>query len=250
MGFVVTLGLCTGLIVHTSAVALGVAAVFQASAMAFNLLKYAGAAYLLYLAWGAFRAGASVLSSESDQEISLARYYLRGIVMNVTNPKVSIFFLAFLPQFTRRNKGICRCRCSCSARFSFSRPCWCSAQSACWQGCLVNGSADPRGRNNCSTKLRPCHCCAGPQTGRRQPLIDTFMLTMAMTALGTETSLDKFRQAGAGLSCWPACSTSGWWRAVNGKTIEKCCFRYNGTKNQLYKLLKWLGYRFTIQTIN
>lgn len=105
VGFVVTLGLCTGLIVHTSAVALGVAAVFQASALAFNLLKYAGAAYLLYLAWGAFRAGASVLSSESDQEISLARYYLRGIVMNVTNPKVSIFFLAFLPQFTRPEQG-------------------------------------------------------------------------------------------------------------------------------------------------
>lgn len=105
VGLVVTLGLCTGLIVHTSAVALGVAAVFQASALAFNLLKYAGAAYLLYLAWGAFRAGASVLSSESDQEISLARYYLRGIVMNVTNPKVSIFFLAFLPQFTRPEMG-------------------------------------------------------------------------------------------------------------------------------------------------
>jgi threonine/homoserine/homoserine lactone efflux protein len=105
VGFVVTLGLCTGLIVHTSAVALGVAAVFQASALAFNLLKYAGAAYLLYLAWGAFRAGASVLNSESDQEISLARYYLRGIVMNVTNPKVSIFFLAFLPQFTHPEQG-------------------------------------------------------------------------------------------------------------------------------------------------
>jgi len=105
VGLVVTLGLCTGLIVHTSAVALGVAAVFQASALAFNLLKYAGAAYLLYLAWGAFRAGASVLSSKSDQEISLARYYLRGIVMNVTNPKVSIFFLAFLPQFTRPEQG-------------------------------------------------------------------------------------------------------------------------------------------------
>ena len=105
VGLVVTLGLCTGLVVHTSAVALGVAAVFQASALAFNLLKYAGAAYLLYLAWGAFRAGASVLSSKSDQEISLARYYLRGIVMNVTNPKVSIFFLAFLPQFTRPEMG-------------------------------------------------------------------------------------------------------------------------------------------------
>jgi threonine/homoserine/homoserine lactone efflux protein len=105
VGIVVTLGLCTGLIVHTSAVALGVAAIFQASALAFNLLKYAGAAYLLFLAWGAFRAGASTLDNRETRETSLWRYYLRGIIMNVTNPKVSIFFLAFLPQFTNPAKG-------------------------------------------------------------------------------------------------------------------------------------------------
>ena len=105
VGLVVTLGLCTGLLVHTTAVALGVAALFQASALAFNLLKYAGAAYLLYLAWGAFRAGASALLDKADQETSWLRFYLRGIVMNVTNPKVSIFFLAFLPQFTNPAKG-------------------------------------------------------------------------------------------------------------------------------------------------
>lgn len=105
VGIVVTIGLCTGLIVHTGAVALGVAAIFQASALAFNLLKYAGAAYLLYLAWGAFRAGASTLDSREARETSLWRYYLRGIIMNVTNPKVSIFFLAFLPQFTNPAKG-------------------------------------------------------------------------------------------------------------------------------------------------
>lgn len=105
VGLVVTLGLCTGLIVHTSAVVLGVAALFQASALAFNLLKFAGAAYLLYLAWGAFRAGASTLPTEASLEIGLHRFYLRGIVMNVTNPKVSIFFLAFLPQFTKPENG-------------------------------------------------------------------------------------------------------------------------------------------------
>lgn len=105
VGIVVTLGLCTGLLVHTSAVALGVAAVFQASALAFNLLKFTGAAYLLYLAWGAFRAGASTLHTETTREISLSRFYLRGIIMNVTNPKVSIFFLAFLPQFTTPENG-------------------------------------------------------------------------------------------------------------------------------------------------
>jgi len=105
VGIVVTLGLCTGLVVHTSAVVLGIAAIFQASALAFNLLKFAGAAYLLYLAWGAFQAGASTLNKEASQEIGLPRFYLRGIIMNVTNPKVSIFFLAFLPQFTNPETG-------------------------------------------------------------------------------------------------------------------------------------------------
>lgn len=58
-GLFVTLGLCTGLIVHTMLVAFGVAALFQASDLAFNALKIAGAGYLLYLAWQAFRAPAS-----------------------------------------------------------------------------------------------------------------------------------------------------------------------------------------------
>jgi threonine/homoserine/homoserine lactone efflux protein len=99
-GFVVTLGLCSGLIAHTTAVAIGVAAVFQTSELAFNALKFVGAAYLLYLAWGAFRAGSTELDENGLPEISLKRLYGRGVVMNITNPKVGIFFLAFLPQFT------------------------------------------------------------------------------------------------------------------------------------------------------
>ena len=98
-GFLVTLGLCTGLIFHTTAVALGVAAVFATSALAFTILKTAGAAYLLYLAWGAFRAPASDLDDSPHSSLTGGRLYARGIVMNVTNPKVAIFFLAFLHQF-------------------------------------------------------------------------------------------------------------------------------------------------------
>ncbi len=98
-GFVVTLGLCTGLIAHTTAVAVGVAAIFQTSELAFNLLKFIGAAYLLYLAWGAFRAGGTELNAGDTPQISLKHLYGRGVVMNITNPKVAIFFLAFLPQF-------------------------------------------------------------------------------------------------------------------------------------------------------
>lgn len=104
-GFIVTLGLCTGLLIHTAAVAVGVAAIFQTSALAFILLKMVGAAYLLYLAWQAFRAGASTLPDDSDGHTSMRRLYGRGIIMNVTNPKVAIFFLAFLPQFADPARG-------------------------------------------------------------------------------------------------------------------------------------------------
>jgi threonine/homoserine/homoserine lactone efflux protein len=104
-GLAVTLGLCTGLLVHTSAVAFGVAAIFQSSQMAFNLLKYLGAAYLLYLAWQSFRAGTSGDDTLPASTLNYASLYRRGIIMNVTNPKVSVFFLAFLPQFTDSTYG-------------------------------------------------------------------------------------------------------------------------------------------------
>ena len=104
-GLLVTLGLCTGLIVHTTAVAFGVAVIFQASALAFTALKLCGAGYLLYLAWGAWRATATKISANSGVALSLGKLYRRGIIMNVTNPKVSIFFLAFLPQFADPGRG-------------------------------------------------------------------------------------------------------------------------------------------------
>ena len=104
-GLLVTLGLCTGLVVHTTAVAFGVAVVFQASALAFTVLKLGGAGYLLYLAWQAFRASAERISTGRKNELSYPKLYRRGIIMNVTNPKVSIFFLAFLPQFADPDRG-------------------------------------------------------------------------------------------------------------------------------------------------
>lgn len=105
-GLLVTLGLATGLLVHTCAVAFGVAVIFQQSLVAFTILKLCGAAYLLYLAWGAFKAGASMsLKSEGSAQIKPLVLYRRGIFMNITNPKVSIFFLAFLPQFAHPEAG-------------------------------------------------------------------------------------------------------------------------------------------------
>ena len=104
-GLVVTLGLCTGLIVHTTAVAFGVAAIFQTSTIAFNVLKYTGAAYLLYLAWQAFHTQGEQFTMPESDPAEKWKLYRRGIIMNVTNPKVSIFFLAFLPQFVDPARG-------------------------------------------------------------------------------------------------------------------------------------------------
>lgn len=100
----VTLGLCTGLIFHTSLISMGIAAIFHSSEYAFHFLKFAGAGYLLYLAWKAFRS--EEFEIESKVQIKLSKLYCRGIIMNVTNPKVSLFFLAFLPQFISEDKDL------------------------------------------------------------------------------------------------------------------------------------------------
>ncbi len=104
-GFVVTLGLCTGLIFHTTAVAFGVAAIFQTSDIAFTVLKVIGAAYLLYLAYLSWKAPIEVIDDAKRDIRSSAALFRRGVIMNITNPKVSIFFLAFLPQFADPSRG-------------------------------------------------------------------------------------------------------------------------------------------------
>jgi threonine/homoserine/homoserine lactone efflux protein len=104
-GLMVMLGLCTGLVGHSVAVALGVAVIFQTSAIAFTALKMLGAAYLIYLGWQAFRASPTEIKGEEKGAADFRKLYCRGILMNITNPKVSIFFLAFLPQFADPARG-------------------------------------------------------------------------------------------------------------------------------------------------
>lgn len=104
-GLTVVLGLCTGLLVHTAVVAVGLAALLAASAVAFTALKIAGALYLVYLAWQAFRAPVGELTSAQAPVKTGKHMYLRGVIMNLTNPKVVIFFLAFLPQFVSPARG-------------------------------------------------------------------------------------------------------------------------------------------------
>ncbi len=104
-GLLVVLGLCTGLLGHTAAVTFGLAAMFAASAAAFTVLKFVGAGYLAYLAWQAFHAPVGGATKEERTVESATRLYTRGIVMNLTNPKVVLFFMAFLPQFVQPRLG-------------------------------------------------------------------------------------------------------------------------------------------------
>jgi threonine/homoserine/homoserine lactone efflux protein len=105
-GLLVVLGLCTGLVVHTAALALGLAAVFAASAVAFTVVKFVGAAYLLYLAWGAWRAPVSAAGDgPAMPALSPLKLYGRGVLMNITNPKGRLFFMALLPQFVQPAQG-------------------------------------------------------------------------------------------------------------------------------------------------
>ncbi len=107
-GLLVVLGLCSGLLFHTGAVALGLAAVFAASTLAFTALKLCGAGYLLWLAWGSWHAPVGASTDDAPAlhtAMTPWQTYARGVLMNVTNPKVAIFFLAFLPQFTEASRG-------------------------------------------------------------------------------------------------------------------------------------------------
>lgn len=105
-GISTALGLCTGLLVHISAAVVGISAIVYSSATIFTIVKLAGAAYLLYLAVGAFRAGSSSIELGEKPNISYGKLYKKGIIMNVLNPKVSIFFLALLPQFVQGTENV------------------------------------------------------------------------------------------------------------------------------------------------
>ena len=99
-GVASALGICAGCIVHTLAAALGLSAILATSATAFTVVKLAGAAYLIYLGVAALCARAAPISADpSGVELSVAAAFRRGVLTNVLNPKVALFFLALLPQF-------------------------------------------------------------------------------------------------------------------------------------------------------
>ena len=98
------LGCTLGILPHLLASIAGLAALLHVSALAFHLLKLAGAAYMLYLAWATWRERGS-LSLDTPGETGAGRIILRAVLMNVLNPKLTIFFLAYLPQFIVADAG-------------------------------------------------------------------------------------------------------------------------------------------------
>ncbi|MEQ1646966.1 MAG: LysE family translocator [Hyphomicrobiaceae bacterium] len=93
-----------GVVPHVAAAILGLATLLHSSAVAFELVRYAGVAYLLWMAWQSLRgAGALAITAKKECQ-SVRRVLVDGLLLNVLNPKLSIFFVAFLPQFVQSDE--------------------------------------------------------------------------------------------------------------------------------------------------
>ncbi len=97
--FLLTLGLVSGIIIHTSLVAFGISGIIKALPNLFLAIKLAGALYLIYLAFKVYQAPAEIQIDLSTPKKLKTQYYTQGFWMNVLNPKVTLFFMAFLPAF-------------------------------------------------------------------------------------------------------------------------------------------------------
>jgi threonine/homoserine/homoserine lactone efflux protein len=101
---VAAFGCTLGILPHVAAAIMGVAALLYASSVAFQTLKYLGVAYLLYLAWRTLREHGTLQVDERAARRSSAQVVVSAITINLLNPKLSIFFFAFLPQFVRADE--------------------------------------------------------------------------------------------------------------------------------------------------
>jgi threonine/homoserine/homoserine lactone efflux protein len=105
-GLVSMLGVHTGTLVHIGAAAAGLSAVLMASATAFSVVKYLGAAYLIYLGVRRLRdRSVATAATTAPRAVDLRRAFVDGFVVNLLNPKTALFFLAFLPQFVHVARG-------------------------------------------------------------------------------------------------------------------------------------------------
>ncbi|WP_235998899.1 LysE family translocator [Qaidamihabitans albus] len=97
--FVAAVGCTLGIVPHMAAAITGLATLLRASPVAFQILKYLGVLYLLYMAWSAIRDKNALTVEGESESRSVSRVILSGILINILNPKLTIFFFAFLPQF-------------------------------------------------------------------------------------------------------------------------------------------------------
>lgn len=95
---------CTlGIVPHMAACILGLSALLHTSAVAFEIVRYLGVAWLLYMAWGMWHGTGAMKVTANDSPTSIAKIIRDGVLLNLLNPKLSVFFLAFLPQFVSAN---------------------------------------------------------------------------------------------------------------------------------------------------
>ena len=104
-GLVAALGFSSGLIFHTMLAVFGFAALIKASPSAYALLRYAGAGYLIYLGIRTLLSTAAIQTEADSSAIKLSRIYWQSVIANMLNPKVTLFFIAFLPQFVNARAG-------------------------------------------------------------------------------------------------------------------------------------------------
>jgi threonine/homoserine/homoserine lactone efflux protein len=105
-GIATAAGLVSGILVHTTLIALGISAVLKQSEMVFTVIKILGACYLLWIAFQVYKAPASItFSKEGSPQKSVRDLFKQGFIMNVLNPKVTLFFLAFFPGFIDESLG-------------------------------------------------------------------------------------------------------------------------------------------------
>jgi threonine/homoserine/homoserine lactone efflux protein len=102
---IAALGCTLGIVPHMAAAIMGLAALLHTSALAFQILKYLGVAYLLYMAWSTLREGGALRIEPEIGARSATQVIVSAILINILNPKLSIFFLAFLPQFVRADEA-------------------------------------------------------------------------------------------------------------------------------------------------
>ena len=102
-GVAAALGIGTGTLFHMTLAAFGLAALFAAFPLAFDIVRYAGAAYLVWIAIGMIRRPPHLNAGHDEPSVSAA--FKQGILTNILNPKVAIFFIAFLPQFVSKSAG-------------------------------------------------------------------------------------------------------------------------------------------------